>query len=133
MSSIMQMSHFCLRILKNLELICTDFMLRIVFQLITEEGLQQGPLCQHYLTILNIKIRNKRRNFLSPNIVHIQTICPNNVALENSPRMILVSKTHSLFFNPLSANPIKWSNTLKQLGKADELFECVGPFCKVGA
>ena len=30
--------------------------------------------------------------------------------------------------NPLSANPTKWSNTLKtfrQLATADELFECV--------
>ena len=37
-------------------------------------------------------------------------------------------------FNPLSANPTKWSNTLKQLtAKADELFECVWPFYGVGA
>ena len=28
-----------------------------------------------------------------------------------------------MFLNPLSANPAKWSNTLKQF--ADELFECV--------
>ena len=27
--------------------------------------------------------------------------------------------------NPLSANPIKWSNTLKQFVGADELFECL--------
>ena len=35
--------------------------------------------------------------------------------------------------NPLSANPTKLSNTLKQfVGKvADELFECVWPFCGV--
>ena len=32
--------------------------------------------------------------------------------------------------NPLSANPPKWSNTLKQfVGK----FECVCPFCGIGA
>ena len=33
----------------------------------------------------------------------------------------------SYYFNPLSANPTKWSNTLKQVaGKfADELFACV--------
>ena len=31
--------------------------------------------------------------------------------------------------NPLSANPTKWSNTLKQF---DELFECVWPFCVIG-
>ena len=34
-----------------------------------------------------------------------------------------------LLVNPLSANPTKWSNTLKQLrmkqALADELFECV--------
>ena len=30
------------------------------------------------------------------------------------------------FFNPLSANPTKWSNTLKQ-------FEFVRPFCEIGA
>ena len=33
--------------------------------------------------------------------------------------------------NSLSANPTKWSNTLKQF--ADKLFECVWPFCKIGA
>ena len=31
--------------------------------------------------------------------------------------------------NPLSANFIKWSNKLKQF----ELFECVWPFCVIGA
>ena len=31
-----------------------------------------------------------------------------------------------ILVNPLSANPTKWSNTLKQfVGKADELFKCV--------
>ena len=36
--------------------------------------------------------------------------------------------------NPLSANPTKWSNTLKQfVGRSDELYECVWPFCGVGA
>ena len=33
--------------------------------------------------------------------------------------------------NLLSANPTKWSNTLKQF--VGELFEFVGPFCGVGA
>ena len=28
-------------------------------------------------------------------------------------------------FNPLSANPIKWSNTLNSLAVAEKLFECV--------
>ena len=32
--------------------------------------------------------------------------------------------------NTLSAKPTKWSNTLKQF--ADELFECVRPFCEIG-
>ena len=31
--------------------------------------------------------------------------------------------------NPLSANFTKWANTLF----ADELFECVWPFCGIGA
>ena len=40
--------------------------------------------------------------------------------------------------NPLSASFTKWSNTLRQfVGKlptiADELFECVWPFCGIGA
>ena len=34
-------------------------------------------------------------------------------------------------FNPLIANPTKWTNTLKQF--VDELFECVRPFCGIGA
>ena len=33
-------------------------------------------------------------------------------------------------FNPLSAISTEWSNTLKQF--ADELFECIWPFCGVG-
>ena len=36
--------------------------------------------------------------------------------------------------NPLSANPTKWPNTQtirRQI--ADELFECVWPFCGIGA
>ena len=33
--------------------------------------------------------------------------------------------------NPLSAKLRKWPNTLKQF--ADELFECVLPFCGIGA
>ena len=33
--------------------------------------------------------------------------------------------------NPLSANFTKWSNTVKQF--AGELFECVCPFCGIGA
>ena len=33
--------------------------------------------------------------------------------------------------NPVSGNPTKWSNTLKQI--ADELFDCVRPFCEIGA
>ena len=36
--------------------------------------------------------------------------------------------------NPWSSNLTKWSNTLKNLSAiADELFECVWPFCGVGA
>ena len=35
--------------------------------------------------------------------------------------------------NPLSANPTKWSNTLKQfVGNTRRIFECVWPFCEVG-
>ena len=34
--------------------------------------------------------------------------------------------------NPLSANSTIWSNTIKQFA-ADKLFECVWPFCRVGA
>ena len=46
-------------------------------------------------------------------------------------------KVHEIFivsgFNPLSANPTKWSNTLRQFVDCCELFECVGPFRGVGA
>ena len=40
-----------------------------------------------------------------------------------------------MIVNPLSANPTKWSNTLKQFRRqiADELFECVSLFCGIGA
>ena len=38
------------------------------------------------------------------------------------------------YLNPLSVNPTKWSDTLKQVvGFADKLFECVCSFCGVGA
>ena len=37
-------------------------------------------------------------------------------------------------FNPLSANPTKWWNTLKQIvAVVNKLFECVWPFCVDGA
>ena len=35
------------------------------------------------------------------------------------------------FFNPLETNPTKWSNTLKHF--VGNSFECVRPFCEVGA
>ena len=37
--------------------------------------------------------------------------------------------------NPLSTNPTKWASTLKQFVGlfADELFECLWPFCEVDA
>ena len=40
---------------------------------------------------------------------------------------------HFQVLNPLGTNPSKWSNTLKQLAAADELFEYVWLFCGVGA
>ena len=40
---------------------------------------------------------------------------------------------YNSFFNPLSANPPNWSNILDNSSAfADELFECVQPFCGVG-
>ena len=40
----------------------------------------------------------------------------------------------SIKVSPLSANPTEWLNLLKQfVGFADELFECVRPFCGIGA
>ena len=36
-------------------------------------------------------------------------------------------------FDSLSANPTKWSNTLNSSTVVDKLFECVWPFCRVGA
>ena len=39
----------------------------------------------------------------------------------------------NIFINPLSASPIKWSHSNNLLAAADELFECVCPFCGVGA
>ena len=41
------------------------------------------------------------------------------------------SKIWQQLLNPLNANFTKWSNTLKQI--ADEFFECVWPFCGIGA
>ena len=41
---------------------------------------------------------------------------------------------YKIDLNPLSANPTKWSNTLNNSSAvADELFECVWPFCGVDA
>ena len=50
-----------------------------------------------------------------------------NIRRNNVNRLILAL----ISINPLSANPTKWSNTLKQF--VDELFECVRLFCGVGA
>ena len=40
---------------------------------------------------------------------------------------LIANTFHDARFNPLSANPTKWSNTLNQfVGKfSDELFECI--------
>ena len=45
-------------------------------------------------------------------------------------RTIIISPTRLTHINPLSANPTKWSNTLKHF--VDDLFECVWPFCEIG-
>ena len=36
-----------------------------------------------------------------------------------------------MYLTLLSANPTKYPNTLKQF--ADELFECIQPFCRIGS
>ena len=41
-----------------------------------------------------------------------------------------LTNSYLLNINLLSDNPTKWSNTLKQKQKTDELFECVWPFCE---
>ena len=42
--------------------------------------------------------------------------------------------SHVSNINPVSANPTKWSKTFKNSSAtAGKLFECVGPFCGVGA
>ena len=46
--------------------------------------------------------------------------------------MLSLFLTFMFVINPLSANPTKWSNTYRQFAFADELFECVWPFCGVG-
>ena len=59
-------------------------------------------------------------------------------------KLLLVQVLHALstqisielipLINSLSTNPTKWSETLKPfVTVADELFECVWPFCGVGA
>ena len=50
-------------------------------------------------------------------------------------KVLTLSETNSylLNINLLSDNPTKWSNTLKQKQKTDELFECVWPFCEFRA
>ena len=47
----------------------------------------------------------------------------------------LWNKSFPEIFNPLIPKPTKWSNTLKQFvgNRSEELFECVWPFCGVGA
>ena len=69
-------------------------------------------------------------------------VLPINTDFKVSYSLFLYAASHGLEFyrilgksectthNPLSANPTKKSNTLKQF--ADELFECVWPFCGIG-
>ena len=45
--------------------------------------------------------------------------------------LLFFTSSECCVINPLSANPTKWSNTLKQF--TDELFECVWPLCEIGA
>ena len=48
---------------------------------------------------------------------------------------MITSNISGSYLNPLSANPTNWSNTFKKIRRqiADELFECVSPFCEIGA
>ena len=58
---------------------------------------------------------------------------------KNSTKFVLTEREgYQNNVNPFNANPKKWSNTLKQfkhsnVAFADELFECVSPFCGVSA
>ena len=50
-----------------------------------------------------------------------------------SNNLTIINPNNSNNLNPLIANPAKWSNILKAIREqfADELFECVWPFCGV--
>ena len=43
-------------------------------------------------------------------------------------QFVIDSRFSFMFFNPLSDNPTKWSNTQA----VRRLFECVQPFCGIG-
>ena len=56
-------------------------------------------------------------------------------SLTSNEFSFLWNKLFPEIFNPLSPNPTKWSKTLILFvgNRSDELFECVWPFCGVGA
>ena len=55
----------------------------------------------------------------------------NDILMQGRWLIYIVYLLNSL--NPFSANPIKWSNLTSLSAVADELFECVWPFCGVGS
>ena len=58
------------------------------------------------------------------------------IAESNLPFIFTFCIIIPLHFNPWSANPTKWSNTQiirRRQPNCNELFDCVRPFCGVGA
>ena len=61
---------------------------------------------------------------MEASLIPLEIVCKKEWNLLNQER----SRFCLLNINPLSANPIKWSNTLNLSAFADELFECVWVF-----
>ena len=83
-----------------------------------------------YWSILRTFLNNKKTRCIPP-LSHDNKFIKN---FKEKAELFSLINTNSdipsfLSINPLSANPTKWPNTLKQF--ADKLFECVWSFCEI--
>ena len=87
-----------------------------------------------FIKITNTWLSNNKT--LEMHIANSRKFCLKNSQCgeRESYTPIKINRIDYIFFNPLSANPGRWSNTLKQfLGNSQRIvwFECVSPFCGV--
>ena len=99
---------------------------------ISKSGLK---LCEFFLESKNFHLEPDRIFFHMTCLFFVTYSVLLSVCFRLVTLFVFVSVLSTCFLNPLSTKLTKWSNTLKTIGRqfADELFECVWPFCGIDA